>query len=123
VLAYLSLAEPHAQAGRIAPVLNVFVGLANQIGALTIFSIAARACPPHAEGFTFAALMSLYNGVDQFSSVIGGRLYNNVFDGAIAPLLWVAAGSLALCLLFVPLLRRLEHTHRPILDAEPAPEG
>lgn len=111
VLAYLSLAQPHVHAGRIAPALNIFVGMANQIGALTIFSIAARACPPRAEGFTFAALMSLYNGVDQFSSVIGGRLYHNVFGGAIAPLLWVAAGSLALCLFLVPLLKRLDQVH------------
>lgn len=118
VLSYLSLAQPHVHAGTIAPVLNVFVGLANQIGALTIFSIAARACPPRAEGFTFAALMSLYNGVDQFSSVIGGRLYHNVFEGAIAPLLWVAAGSLALCLFLVPLLRRLDQA-RPALAIVP----
>lgn len=111
VLSYLSLAQPNAHAGTIAPTLNVFFGLANQIGALTLFSIAARACPPRAEGFTFAALMSLYNAVDQFSSVIGGRLYQDVFGGAIAPLLWVAAGSLALCLLLVPLLRRLDQVH------------
>jgi MFS family permease len=108
ILAYLSLAWPHAQAGAIAAPLNVFAGMAAQIGTLSIFTMAARVCPPQAAGFTFAALMSLYNGVEQSSAILGARLYQHVFDRELAPLLWVAATSIALCLALVPLLRRLE---------------
>lgn len=117
VLAYLALAQPSAQAAVIAGPLNVFVGFTAQIGALTIFTIAARACPPRAEGFTFAALMSVYNGVEQFSAVLGARLYQNVFDRDLAPLLWVAAASLLLCYALVPLLRRLDAPPRETVGA------
>lgn len=60
--------------------------------------------------------MSLYNGVEQLSAVIGARLYEQAFDRALAPLLWVAAASLLLCLALVPSLRRLER------DAGGAPQ-
>ena len=110
ILAYMMLAQPSAYAATLAGPLNAYVGMVNQIGTLTVFALAASACPPRAAGFTFALLMSVYNGVEQFSSVIGSRLYNNVFDKAFEPLLWVAAGSLLCCLALVPLLRRLETT-------------
>jgi MFS family permease len=106
VLTYLTLAQPSAYAQAIAAPLNVTVGMLNQIGALMIFSVAARACPPRAEGFTFAVMMSIYNGTEQLSSVIGSRLYEQVFHRSFEPLLWVAAGSLALCFLLVPFLHR-----------------
>ncbi len=108
ILAYMLLAEPSAHAASLAGPLNVYVGLVNQIGTLTIFALAASTCPPQAAGFTFALLMSLYNGVEQLSSLIGARLYNDVFDKALEPLLWIAAGSLLCCLALVPLLRRLD---------------
>jgi MFS family permease len=106
VLAYLTLAQPSAYAQTIAAPLNATVGMLNQIGALMIFSVAARACPPRAEGFTFAMMMSIYNGTEQLSSVIGSQLYEHVFNRSFAPLLWVAAGSLVLCFLLVPFLQR-----------------
>jgi predicted MFS family arabinose efflux permease len=114
VLAYLSLAQPSAYAQTIAAPLNVSVGMLNQIGSLMIFSVAARACPPRAEGFTFAVMMSIYNGTDQLSAVIGSRLYEHVFHQQFAPLLWVAAGSLAACFLLVPFLHRQHHAHHPL---------
>lgn len=108
VLSYLALAQPHTNAATIAIPLNLFVGMVMQIGVLTIFSMAASACPSKAEGFAFAALMSLYNGVEQLSAVIGSRLYQHVFDRQLAPLLWVAAISFLLCFALVPLLHRLK---------------
>jgi hypothetical protein len=112
LLCYLALVPAHPHVAIIAGPINVLVGITAQIGALTVFTLAAGACPPRAEGFTFAALMSLYNGVEQLSAVIGGRLYQHVFDRDLAPLLWVAAASLLLCLALVPWLRRID---------EPAP--
>lgn len=110
VLAYLTLTQPSNYMHAIAAPLHVSVGMLNQIGMLMILSVAARACPPRAEGFTFAVMMSLYNATDQLSSVIGSRLYDQVFHQSLAPLLWVAAGSLALCFLLVP---RLSRQHQP----------
>lgn len=108
VLAYLVLAQPSSAAASLAIPLNLFVGMVMQIGALTIFSMAASACPPKAAGFAFAVLMSLYNGVEQLSAVIGARLYQHVFERQLEPLLWLAAMSFMFCLVLVPLLRRLE---------------
>ncbi len=110
VLAYLALAQPSSHAQTVAAPLHVSVGMLNQIGMLMILSVAARACPPRAEGFTFAVMMSLYNATDQFSSVVGSRLYEQVFHQSLGPLLWVAAASLALCYLLVPFLSRPLHT-------------
>ena len=107
------LAQPSANAASLAGPLNVYVGLVNQIGTLTIFALAASACPPQAAGFTFALLMSLYNGVEQLSSLIGARLYNDVFDKAFEPLLWIAAASLLCCLALVPMLPRQERRAIP----------
>ncbi|MFP5350344.1 MAG: MFS transporter [Gammaproteobacteria bacterium] len=116
VLAYLALAHPSPRAGIIAVPVSIAVGMTAQIGMLMILAVAAAACPPRVEGFVFAALMSLYNGVEQLSAVIGARLYEHVFDRALAPLLWVAAASLMLCLLLVPSFNRLEKQN-------PAPAG
>ncbi len=125
VLAYLSLAQPSDYAQTIAMPLNVSVGMLNQIGSLMIFSVAARACPPRAEGFTFAVMMSVYNGTDQLSAVIGSQLYEHVFHHAFAPLLWVAAGSLAACFLLVPYLGRQQGTLQamPLKTAEESAPG
>ncbi|BAU50326.1 folate/biopterin transporter [Sulfurifustis variabilis] len=107
MLSYLLLAEPHPYVATVAMPLNVFVGMVAQIGTLTILSVAAQACPPRAEGFVFAALMSLYNGVEQLSAVVGARLYEQAFERSLAPLLWVAAASLLLCFVLIPSLKRL----------------
>ncbi len=114
VLTYLLLAQPSTYAQTIAAPLNVTVGMLNQIGALMIFSVAARACPPRAEVFTFAVMMSIYNGTETLSSVIGSRLYEHVFHRDFASLLWVAAASLATCFLLVPFLHRQHKAHRPL---------
>jgi MFS family permease len=108
ILCYLALAQPNDYTAVIAIPLNMFVGMVAQIGALTIFTMAASVCPPKAAGFAFAVLMSLYNGVEQLSAVVGAQLYQHVFERQLAPLLWVAAISFVLCFPLVPLLRRLE---------------
>ena len=110
VLSYLALAQAHDYSAAIAVPLNIFVGMVAQIGTLTILTMAASACPPKAAGFAFAVLMSLYNGVEQFSAIIGSRLYEHVFDRQFAPLLWVAAISFVLCFALVPQLRRLDRS-------------
>jgi predicted MFS family arabinose efflux permease len=119
ILSFHLLTEPSSYASQLAPVLNVLSGAIMQIGALTIFALAAIACPPRAEAFTFAALMSLYNGAEQLSAIIGSRLYDQYFDQQLGPLLWVASGSFLICLLMLPLLRRLDK----VADDDVAYEG
>jgi len=123
LLSYLALAEPHDYAATVAMPLNVFVGVVSQLGMLMILSVAAQACPPRAEGFVFAALMSLYNGVEQLSAVVGAWLYERAFERSLAPLIWVAATSLLLCLALIPRLRRLERRPEPVAipDSRRAP--
>lgn len=64
ILAYMSLAQASPHAATLAMPLNMYVGMVNQIGALSVFALAASVCPPRAAGFAFALLMSLYNGVE-----------------------------------------------------------
>lgn len=116
VMVYTLLAQPHDYASTIAGPLHVFVGLVSQIGMLTVLTMAAEACPPQAAGFAFAALMSIYNGVEQFSAIVGSRLYNDVFQQSFEPLLWVAAASFMCCLALVPWLRRVESGLEPMAD-------
>ena len=123
MLSFHLVTQPSDYVSQLVPVLNVISGSLMQIGALTIFAIAAAACPPRAEAFTFAAMMSLYNGVEQFSAILGSRLYDQVFDKQLGPLLWVAAGSILLCLLLVPLLRRLDTDKDSDLDDDMEIEG
>ena len=114
VMVYTLLVQPHDYSAAIARPLHVFVGLVSQIGMLTVLTMAAEACPPQAAGFAFAALMSIYNGVEQFSAIIGSRLYNDVFQQSFEPLLWVAAASFMCCLALVPWLRRVESSLEPL---------
>jgi len=108
ILSFNALLQPHAYTSTIAVPLSVMTGLIAQIGMLTILTLAATACPHRAEGFVFAAMMSLYNGMEQLSAIAGARLYQQAFNREIGPLLWVAAVSFLLCFALVPWLKRLE---------------
>ncbi len=68
-------------------------------------SLAADYCPKRAEGFAFAALMSLLNLSSALSNNIGSFLYEHTFDNRLAPLIIVSAAATAVIFLFVPLLR------------------
>ena len=68
-------------------------------------SLAADFCPKRAEGFAFAALMSVLNLSSALSNNLGSFLYEHAFHNQLAPLIIVSAGSTALILVFVPLLR------------------
>jgi Na+/melibiose symporter-like transporter len=78
-------------------VMNMFVSLA-------LFDLAARSCPNDAEGFSFAALMSVLNLTGQGADVLGAQLYVGVFDRHLTPLILVSALT-TLCV--YPLLSRL----------------
>ena len=58
----------------VVTVVAAFVNITAFLGLLTM---AARACPAHAEGTVFALLMSVYNMGIQVGSVWGGHLYDS----------------------------------------------
>ncbi|MGH7029781.1 MAG: MFS transporter, partial [Stellaceae bacterium] len=88
-----------------AAVINFFSGMAGMVAFVATLTLAADYCPKRAEGFAFAALMSLLNLSSAASSNIGSFLYEHAFHNRIAPLIVVSAASTALILVLVPLLR------------------
>jgi MFS family permease len=93
-----------------AAVVNFAGGVAAMIATIASLSLAAHYCPPRAEGFAFAGLMSVLNLADVCSSNVGAWLYERVFDSDLAPLIVVSAATTAFAFVLVPLLR---------LDREP----
>lgn len=107
--AYVLLADRQS-----AVILSFMTGLVGMVPFLTMLSLAAAACPPHAEGFTFAALMSVFNATSQASALFGAHLYENVLNQQLGPLIWVSAAFTFAAFALVPFL--------PKLDGPP-PEG
>ena len=68
-------------------------------------SLAADYCPKRAEGFAFAALMSLLNLSSAVSNNLGSFLYEHAFHNRLSPLIVVSAASTAVILALVRLLR------------------
>jgi MFS family permease len=91
-----------------AMIVTFVTGIAAQVALLTVLGVAAEACPKNAEGFGFAALMSVSNLAMQGSSNFGAYLYDHVFAGNLAPLIWVSAVFTLATFIFIPLLRAVE---------------
>lgn len=103
-LAYLLLVTPSDYSAAIAISINIVFGAASMIATLSTLTLAAQACPSKAEGFTFAALMSVTNLFAQLSAIIGARLYVNVFH-SLTPLILVSAAFTFACFILLPILR------------------
>jgi MFS family permease len=88
-----------------AAIINFFSGMAGMVAFVATLTLAADFCPKRAEGFAFAALMSLLNLASAVSNNIGSFLYEHAFHNRLAPLIIVSAASTAVIFLFVPLLR------------------
>jgi MFS family permease len=88
-----------------AAVINFFSGFAGMIAFVATLSLAADYCPQRAEGFAFAALMSITNFSGALSDNIGSFLYEHLFDRHLEPLILVSAAFTALAFAFVPMLR------------------
>jgi predicted MFS family arabinose efflux permease len=100
-LAYLGLSDP---VGAVA--IYFFSGVAAMVANVATLSLAAAVCPPRAEGFTFAALMSVINFATPLSDTIGAVLYEHVFANRLAPLIVVSAAFTAFVLVLVPFVDR-----------------
>ena len=75
------------------------------IAFVATLSLAADYCPPRAEGFAFAALMSVTNFTAALSENLGSFLYEHLFQRQLDPLILVSAAFTAVAFAFVPLLR------------------
>ncbi len=100
-LAYLGLVDPVS-----AVVIYFVAGMAAMVANVATLSLAAAVCPPRAEGFTFAALMSVINLAAPLSDTIGAVLYEHVFASRLAPLIVVSAAFTAFVLVLVPFVDR-----------------
>ena len=88
-----------------AAIINFFSGMAGIVAFVATLTLAADFCPKRAEGFAFAALMSLLNLASAVSNNLGSFLYEHAFHNRLAPLIVVSAAATAVIFLFVPLLR------------------
>jgi len=88
-----------------AAFINFFSGIAGMIAFVATLTLAADYCPQRAEGFAFAALMSITNFSAALSDNIGSFLYEHLFHRHLGPLILVSAAFTAVAFAFVPLLR------------------
>jgi predicted MFS family arabinose efflux permease len=88
-----------------AAFINFFSGFAGMIAFAATLTLAADYCPQRAEGFAFAALMSITNLSAALSDNIGSFLYEHLFHRGLDPLILVSAAFTALAFAFVPMLR------------------
>ena len=112
-LLYALLLTPSAITTYLAVGIDFLLGAVSMVALLATLTLAAQACPPKSEGFTFAALMSVLNGFTQLSAIIGARLYTDVFDKRMLPLIIISAAFTAACFLLLPLLRSLDIDSTP----------
>jgi MFS family permease len=104
-----------------AAVINFFSGFAGMIAFVATLSLAADYCPQRAEGFAFAALMSITNFSGALSDNIGSYLYEHMFNRRLDPLILVSAAFTALAFAFVPMLRlRDKRPGEPVRAVEAA---
>jgi MFS family permease len=99
-LAYLLLSNQAS-----AAVINFCAGFSAMLATVATVTLAADYCPPRAEGFSFAVLMSVINLANTLGDNIGSYLYANVFQRNLPPLIVISAAFTAFAFVLVPLLR------------------
>jgi predicted MFS family arabinose efflux permease len=90
------------QDGVSAAVLSFCSGIVSMLALLSLFTLAASICPPHAAGFAFATLMSIYSATAQLGAMMGGYLYEWVFQQHIVALIYLAALGTLSALAWIP---------------------
>jgi predicted MFS family arabinose efflux permease len=80
-------------------------GFAAMLATVATLTLAADYCPPRAEGFSFAVLMSIINLANTLADNVGSFLYTHVFHRSLPPLVLISAAFTAFAFVLVPLLR------------------
>ena len=88
-----------------AAIISFFAGFAAMLATVATLTLAADFCPPRAEGFSFAVLMSIINLANTLADNVGSFLYTHALQRALAPLVLISAAFTAFAFVLVPLLR------------------
>jgi predicted MFS family arabinose efflux permease len=88
-----------------AAVIYFCAGFAGMLAMVATLTLAADYCPPRAEGFAFAVLMSVCNLATTLADNVGSFLYTHLFDHSLRPLVLISAAFTAVAFVLVPLLR------------------
>jgi MFS family permease len=87
-----------------ASVIYFGSGFGGMLAMVATLTLAADYCPPGAEGFTFAVLMSVGNLASTMANNVGALLYTDVFGQNLRPLVVISAATTAVAFFVVPLL-------------------
>jgi MFS family permease len=88
-----------------AAIISFAAGFAAMLTTVASLTLAADYCPPRAEGFSFAVLMSIINLANTVADNIGSFLYTHAFHRTLPPLVLISAAFTAFAFVLVPLLR------------------
>ncbi len=88
-----------------AAIIYFCAGFAGMLAMVATLTLAADYCPPRAEGFAFAVLMSVCNLASTLADNVGSFLYTHLFDHSLRPLVLISAAFTAVAFVLVPLLR------------------
>jgi predicted MFS family arabinose efflux permease len=86
------------------------------IATIATLSLAAESCPEGAEGFAFAAMMSIINLANPVSDTLGSALYEHVFHQRLTPLIILSAAATGLVFFLIPLLAYRQRTPVPTTE-------
>jgi MFS family permease len=103
--AYLSVVTLTPYSSYLMAALSVVFGCAGAIASLATLTLAGRSVPANAEGFTFAALMSVHNGFAQLSAIVGSWMFVHWFDRNLTPLIMVSGVFTLACFALLPTLK------------------
>jgi MFS family permease len=98
-LSYLLLSTPAS-----AIIISLLGGITSMIAMIATMTLAAESCPKGAEGFAFAAMMSIVNLTGPLADTMGSALYQHVFNKELAPLIIVSAATTAVVFFLIPLM-------------------
>jgi MFS family permease len=88
-----------------AAIIYFCSGVAAMLAMVASLTLAADYCPPRAEGFSFAMLMSVSNLASLLADNVGSFLFTHLFDHHLTPLVLISAAFTAIAFVLVPLLR------------------
>jgi predicted MFS family arabinose efflux permease len=88
-----------------AAIIYLCSGFSAMLATVATLTLAADFCPPRAEGFSFAVLMSIINFANTLADNVGSFLYSHLFNNTLPPLVLISAAFTAFAFVLVPLLR------------------
>jgi MFS family permease len=104
-----------------AAIINFCAGFSAMLATVATLTLAADFCPPRAEGFSFAVLMSIINFASTLADNVGSFLYSHLFHNSLSPLVLISAGFTAFAFVLVPLLRLGDKRQgEPVEKVEPS---